>query len=144
MLPAGYPHEHVGKIREQTDHHTDAAHLVAMTSENPTEEKKKENLQKLIAQFPQIFDGVCRPMNGPASHFELKEGTTPIAIRGSQPVAVPLVPRLKSELELLEQQEIIKNRAHGVGTSHCTRTEKRWGYPSVRGLQGPEPQRNTS
>ena len=47
-------------------------------------------------------------MNGPLCRFELVEGATPVAMRGSRPVAEPLKPRLKIELDSLEQQGIIR------------------------------------
>lgn len=84
------------------------SHLMASVVINLTEERKKEDLKKLTDEFPRIFDGVCRPMAGPACNFELKEGTIPTAIRGSRPVAQPLVPRLKKELDHLEEQNIIR------------------------------------
>ena len=59
-------------------------------------------------EFPRVFDGQCRPMKGPPCHFELKEGATPVTMRGSRPVAVPLMPKLKEELVLLLEQGIIR------------------------------------
>ena len=47
-------------------------------------------------------------MTGPVCHFKLKEGATPFALRGSRPVAVPLLPLLRTELDLLEAQDIIR------------------------------------
>jgi hypothetical protein len=49
----------------------------------------------------------CRPVASPACHFELKEGAIPAAIHGSRPVSVPLMPRLKQELDLLEKHNPI-------------------------------------
>lgn len=69
---------------------------------------KKLDLQKLKAEFPVIFDGVCRPMVGPPCHFVLKEDATPVSIRGSLPVSIPLKPRLGEELKSLEAQGIIR------------------------------------
>ena len=45
---------------------------------------------------------------GPPCHFELKEGATPVAMRGSRPVSVPLMPRLKEELDSLLEQGVIR------------------------------------
>ena len=39
-------------------------------------EKNKIDLTKIMALFPKIFDGQCRPMAGPPCHFELREGYT--------------------------------------------------------------------
>ena len=38
----------------------------------------------------------------------LKDGATPVAMRGSRPVAEPLLPQLKEELDALEEQTIIE------------------------------------
>jgi hypothetical protein len=75
---------------------------------NPTEERKKEDLNQLTAVPPHIFDGICRPMVGPACYFKLKKVEILAAIRGSRLVSVSLVTRLKQELDLLEKQEIIR------------------------------------
>ncbi|EFX65726.1 hypothetical protein DAPPUDRAFT_264306 [Daphnia pulex] len=56
---------------------------------------------------PALLDGVCRPMHGPPCHFQLKEGAVLSAIRRSRPIAVPLMPRVKQELDSLEDQGII-------------------------------------
>ena len=47
-------------------------------------------------------------MVSPPCHFELKDGATPVAMRGSRPIAVPLMPKLKEELDLLLEQGIIR------------------------------------
>jgi hypothetical protein len=61
-----------------------------------------------MTDFRVIFDGVCRPMKGPPCHFELNTDATPVSMRGSRPVAVPLMQKLKDKLELQEKQGIIK------------------------------------
>ena len=94
MLPTGYPNQ--------------VFHVHATEDAGPSEAQKQADLQKLIAEFPQICDGVCRPMAGPPCHFELKPDAIPMAIRGSRPVAEPLLPRLKAELDSLEKQNIIR------------------------------------
>ena len=87
---------------------TSAIDRIDSFSPAPTDEKKKEDLQRLIGEFPLIFDGQCRPMKGPPCHFQLKEGANPVAMRGSRPVSVPLMPRLKEELDTLLKQGIIR------------------------------------
>jgi len=61
----------------------------------------------LMAEYPSIFDGICRPMRGPPCRFTLKEGAVPSAVWVSRPVAVPLMQKLKLELDSLEEQKII-------------------------------------
>ena len=134
MLPTGYPHVQVQRIDNPTmtinrrsrsgnseilpaernmeakpfEHllsHVPSAPVVGVTEEAPSVHVDRENF---VTEFQQIFDGVCRPMEGPPCHFELKDGVTPVAMRGSRPVAVPLLPRLKDELDELEQQGVIE------------------------------------
>jgi hypothetical protein len=66
-----------------------------------------DTFRVLMVGCPSIFDGVCRLMRGPPCHFQLKEGAVPSAIRGFRPNAVPLLPRVKQELDSLEDQGII-------------------------------------
>jgi hypothetical protein len=47
-------------------------------------------------------------MTAPACHLELKPDAVPVAIRVSHPVCELLLPRLKTELDSLEKQNIIK------------------------------------
>ena len=68
---------------------------------------QQSKLSELMAEYPSIFDGICRPMRGPPCRFTVKEGAVPSAVRGSRPVAVPLMQKLKLELDSLEDQMII-------------------------------------
>ena len=81
---------------------------VAPLTAGPPNTSKEQTLKTLMAGFPKTFDGECRPMKGPPCHFRLIKGATPVAIRGSRPVAEPLLPRLKEELAELEKQGIIR------------------------------------
>ncbi len=47
-------------------------------------------------------------MAGLACNFELKKDAVPVAFRGSRPVAEPLLPLLKQELDLLERQDVVR------------------------------------
>lgn len=80
---------------------------VHITTAEATDFQKAEKLKSLMAPHPLIFDGVCRPMVGPPCHFQLAEGAVPLAMRGSQPVAIPLLPKRKKELDTLGEQLII-------------------------------------
>ena len=127
MLPPGYPHvpakvvnnSHVSAVHAA---HTFfpglAAHVITpvpvpvpviQVVETPTSEARKAaDMDRIKSMFPTTFDGQCRPMNGAPCHFVLKEGVRPVSMRGSRPVAEPLMPRLKEELDALEQQGIIR------------------------------------
>ncbi|KZR99979.1 Uncharacterized protein APZ42_003928, partial [Daphnia magna] len=75
MLPAGYPHESINAIKQEEPREDPGSKFfprpMATVGINPTEERKKEDLNQLTAVHPHIFDGICRPMAGPACHFEL-------------------------------------------------------------------------
>jgi hypothetical protein len=107
MLPAGYPNQRV-EIFNINAHQEAFSNLLANIYTHPTEGIKQNDLKNLTNDFPLIFDGVCRPMAGPACHFELKKDAVPVAFRGSRPVAEPLMPLLKKELDLLEQQDVVR------------------------------------
>ncbi|EFX78076.1 hypothetical protein DAPPUDRAFT_246665 [Daphnia pulex] len=107
MLPACYPNQRV-EIFNINAHQDAFSNLLANIHVHPTEGIKQNDLKNLTNEFPLIFDGVCRPMAGPACHFELKKDAVPVAFRGSRPVAEPLMPLLKKELDLLEQQDVVR------------------------------------
>ena len=71
-------------------------------------DQRKADLEQLMKEYPNIFDGQCRQMTGPPCHLQLVDGAVPVAMRGSRPVSVPLLPRLKTELQNLENAEIIR------------------------------------
>ena len=116
MLPVGYPHEKVKQERDagkkafphllaiERDNHS----LKSMTKEIITPEKKEADKKQIMRRFPTNFNGECRPMNGLPCHFVLKDGAISVAMRGSRPVAVPLMPQVKDELDTLEEQSIIE------------------------------------
>ncbi|KZS02265.1 Uncharacterized protein APZ42_000758, partial [Daphnia magna] len=92
MLPAAYPHAYVG--------------MVASTP--PTDRQRQADLNTLMNECPWIFDGTCHQMSGPTCHFQLMENSQPVAMRGSRPKFVPLLPRVKAELDNLESSNIIR------------------------------------
>ena len=81
-----------------------APRTVAALEPGVTGERKAADLKHFTTTFQVIFDGVCRPMKDPPCHLELKVDATPVSMRGSRPVAVPLMQKLRDELELQEKQ----------------------------------------
>lgn len=104
ILHADYPHHHFALVAVEQRVRLPSPVL----DPPPSDTIRDADLKSLIAEFPAIFDGVCRPMTGPVCHFKLKDGATPFALRGSRPVAVPLLPLLRDELDQLETQGIIR------------------------------------
>ncbi|KZS18271.1 Uncharacterized protein APZ42_015591 [Daphnia magna] len=92
MLPSGYPRIRVGSV----------AHTP------PSASQQQADLRQLMSEQPKIFDGTCRPMTGPPCHFQLVKNAKPVAMRGSRPVSVPLLPKLKAELDALESAGIVR------------------------------------
>ena len=133
MLPAGYPNQRV-EIFNINAHQVAFSTLLANIHTHPSEGIKRGDLRILTNAFPLIFDGVCRPMAGPACHFELKKDAVPVAFRGSRPVAEPLMPLLKKELDLLEQQDCIRKVSKPTPWVHPIVIAPKGGYTSVRGL----------
>jgi hypothetical protein len=82
-----------------------------VTSMPPSDSKRQADLKTLMNECPWIFDGTCHQKSGPPCHFQLVENARPVAMRGSCTVSVPLLPRVKSELDNLESAMIIRNVA---------------------------------
>lgn len=104
ILHADYPHRHFALVAVEQRVHFPSPVL----DPPPSDTIRDADLKSLIAAFPAIFDGICRPMTGPVFHFKLKDGATPFSLRGSRPVAVSLLPLLRDELDQLETQGIIR------------------------------------
>lgn len=92
MLPLGYLHTRIYAVTD------------AISSDN----QKKADLNQLMNECPLIFDGECRPKSGPPCRFHLKYDAHPVAMRGFRPVSVPLLPKVKAELDALEDANIIR------------------------------------
>ncbi|KZS16536.1 Uncharacterized protein APZ42_017711 [Daphnia magna] len=95
MLPAQYPHACV------------LAAILSSKSGVLELSDIQSTMIGLMAEVPSIFDGVCRPMRGAPCHFQLKEDAVPSSISGSRPISVPLMPKVKRELDSLEKQHVI-------------------------------------
>ena len=65
MLPPGYPHTCINLVTKAV-----------------TADRQKADLERLMGEFPNIFDGQCRPMSGPSCHFQFIDGVSPAAMRG--------------------------------------------------------------
>jgi hypothetical protein len=109
---------------------------------NPTAERKNEDGKMLTAEFPHIFDGVCHLVMCPECHFMLKEGPVPAAFRRSLPVSEPLLPRLKKELDLLEEKKkfLEGNCSNSMDQSDRDRVKEGWSNTSAFRFHNPQPQ----
>ena len=67
--------------------------------------QKNSTSASVFKEYPELFNGLGR-MTG-EYHMKLKECTTPYAVLAPRRVAVPLLPKVKAELERLENQGVI-------------------------------------
>ena len=95
MLHDDYPHARVN--------HISPAHSV-----DPSTTEKEADLAALMAEFPTVFDGICRVMDGPPCHFVLRDDAVPVKIRGSRPISEPLKAPFREELAAQISQGIIR------------------------------------
>ena len=95
MLHDGYPHARVNQ-------------LSTMVSPMPTATQKQADLESIMADFPKVFDGVCRVMDGPPCHFVLHDDAVPVKLRGSRPISEPLKLPFREELAAQVAQGIIR------------------------------------
>ena len=58
-------------------------------------------------EFPTVFDGNVKQMNGKKFHITLTEGAKPFCIKTPRMVPFAYRDKLKAELEILETQGII-------------------------------------
>ena len=92
MIPAEYPNVRV--------------HQVATV--RPSDEQRAKDLSKLMAEYPKVFDGVCREMDCEPVHLTLREGAIPVQIRGHRNVAEPLIQMFKDELMSQVEQGLVR------------------------------------
>ena len=70
--------------------------------------KAESDADKLIREFPRVFDGKIRAMEGESFKIHLKEEATPFCIRTPRKVPIPLQPKMKEQLDELQAQDAIK------------------------------------
>ena len=63
--------------------------------------------QEMIDEFPSVFDGQVRVMDGERFHIALAENAIPFCVKTPRTVPFAYRDKLKAELELLQQQGII-------------------------------------
>jgi hypothetical protein len=109
MLPAQYPHSCVLASIPSSE---------SSAPDYPESPVIQSTLIGLMSEVPSIFDGVCRPMRGAPCHFQLKDDAVPSSIRGSRPISVPLMPKVKRELDSLEKQNVIAKVTEPTASPH--------------------------
>ena len=74
------------------------------------ETAKTLSKERLIAEFPHVFDGIVRTMPGEKYKIVLVENAIPFCVRTPRPISLPLKEKVKAELDLYEQQGIISKQ----------------------------------
>ena len=91
MIANNYPHSRVWQVK-------------ADSASNPTKEQKMKDLAEIIAESPQVFDGVCRIMKGDSVHLTLREGSVLKQTYGYKQFSAPLLIPFEEKLNLQKTQ----------------------------------------
>ena len=66
---------------------------------------RNTNIEQVVQQYPNLFEGLGK-LEGDYT-ICLDEGAKPFAVTIPRRVAIPLLPQVKTELERMEQLEVI-------------------------------------
>ena len=97
-------------------------------------ERPDQTIQRLINEFPAVFDEACTPMVGQPVRIEVELDARPTRA-ACRNVPEPLMPALAKELKKLESQGIIERTDKGwyqLAASNSCRTQERWWNSSLR------------
>ena len=75
-------------------------------------------LDTLVNEYPDLFDGRCTPMYSGEYTIELEPGAKPVSSGACRNIQLPYVPALKKELEGLVDQDIIEKITHATPWLH--------------------------
>jgi predicted aspartyl protease len=75
-------------------------------------------LDALIGEYPDLFDGKCTPMHSGEYTIELEPGAKPVSSGACRNIQLPYIPALKRELESLVEQDIIEKITHATPWLH--------------------------
>ena len=89
-----------------TDSHNQT-HPKASTCASITGISKSPTAEDLVGQFPTVFDDRIRIMEGEKFHISLTPGATPFCVKTPRTVPFAYRDKLKTELDLLQDQGII-------------------------------------
>ena len=93
------------------------------TNEETNTSKKIETgcgpeLDMLVNEYPDLFDGRCTPMYSGEYKIELEPDAKPVSSGACRNIQLPYVPALKKELETLVDQDIIEKITHATPWLH--------------------------
>ena len=72
-----------------------------------TDKRGIPTAQEVMEEFPSLYDGQGRVMDGEQFHITLTENAVPFCVKTPQTIPFAYRDKLKAELELLQQQGII-------------------------------------
>ena len=103
ILPDCYPHTPVATAVMSTQ----AFDLLSVnaTSANTTTSLLTKN--SVVTEFPMVFDGIIRAMDGEQFHIHLSANAKPFCVTSPRTIPFAYRDRLAAELDLLQQQNII-------------------------------------
>ena len=78
--------------------------------------------EEMVKQFPTVFDGKIRTMEGEKFHITLVEDAIPFYVKTPRSIPFVYQDKLKEELEILQEQGIIAPVTEVTDCSHCSHT----------------------
>ena len=100
ILPPYYPQPAVQLLQGDPQKVTPACTLIQQT-------ENQSVAQTLVAQYPAVFDGQIRVMEGEKFHITLMEDPVPFCVKTPRSIPFAYRDKLQAELDLLQEQGII-------------------------------------
>ena len=100
ILPPYYPQPAVQLLQGDPQKVTPACTLIQQT-------ENQSVAQTLVAQYPAVFDGQIRVMDGEKFHITLMEDPVPFCVKTPRSIPFAYRDKLQAELDLLQEQGII-------------------------------------
>ena len=102
ILPDCYPHPLVATAVTQTQPLDPPS--ISTTHVSTTSSLTKDSV---VAEFPMVFDGIVRAMDGEQFHIHLSANAKPFCVTSPRSIPFAYRDKLAAELALLQQQQII-------------------------------------
>ena len=99
ILPDHYP--------KPISYHKEVNQLTKLTSSNSLSTPSPFTFDNLLKEFPSVFAEQIRTITGEEFHISLTKDGKPFCVNTPRSIPFAYLDKLKAELELLQQQEII-------------------------------------
>ena len=99
-----------------------------IVSTPPTDSQRQPHLQSYMSECPRTFDGTCNQMSRPPYNFPLLENSSPLEMRGSHPLSVPFLHKVKNRVgrSRIRKHHPKSGKADGMGASFLSCTVEKW------------------